>query len=670
MATKPRWIPQKSYNIFFRLRGGVKPPYVSFGLDVALAALSLPAALGLRLGDAFGAYPGDVLLKQILGFTLLAMGSFFWTQSYQGAWRTVSVPDLIRLIKAVLLSMALFLPFLLLSNGFDEFPQSAWVIQGMLLISFLGGVRFIYRATAERFGLSQGKLWGKRGLSPSTQARALLIGTGEIAESFLREVYGRRAPPFQIVGLLSVKTPPSQGKFIQGIEVLGSVAQWDEIIENLRHKHQLPDLMIVADGSLRRQKLNDLLRKMETFSAEWVRLPSLEDLRNPREIRQLRTLKAEDFLGEGPRAIDAKGLLEFIKGKRVLITGAGGTIGGELLRQLGSLSPAHITLLDQNELLLFQAQAGLKEQQPYLSQKAILGDVRQKESLFQVIAEEKPDWVFHAAALKHAVFGKNQPFEAILTNVLGTCYVADACLAHHVEGMIFVSTDQAANPYGLIAATKRLAESYCQALDALARQEKARTRFVSIRFNQVLASPGSVIPLFARQIAKGGPVTVPHPQMKRPLLSLQETVGLFLQAATMGVRSENIRGNILALDMGEPVSILELAETMIRLAGFVPHRDIAVAFTGEQPGEEVPGASIDIKAFEPMEGTPQIWVGKPKVPSHASLLEALKDLGEAVQRQDKPKAFKLLKKLVPECQASAEATPSGTSTPGLSFSNT
>ncbi|MGL4825853.1 MAG: polysaccharide biosynthesis protein, partial [Alphaproteobacteria bacterium] len=290
-----------------------------------------------------------------------------------------------------------------------------------------------------------------------------------------------------------------------------------------------------------------------------------------------------------------------------------------------------------------------------------------KESLFQVIAEEKPDWVFHAAALKHAVFGKNQPFEAILTNVLGTCYVADACLAHHVEGMIFVSTDQAANPYGLIAATKRLAESYCQALDALARQEKARTRFVSIRFNQVLASPGSVIPLFARQIAKGGPVTVPHPQMKRPLMSLQETVALCLQAAVIGVRSENVRGNILTLDMGEPVSILELAETMIRLAGFEPNRDIAVAFTGGQPDEAIARASIDVKAFEPMEGHPQIWIGKPKAPAHASLLEAFKSLGEAVQRQDKHKTVQLLKKLVPECQLSDAEIPSGTSAPSLFF---
>ncbi|MGL4825282.1 MAG: polysaccharide biosynthesis protein, partial [Alphaproteobacteria bacterium] len=395
MATKHRWIPQKSYNVFLRLKGALKPPYVSFGLDVCLAALSFPVAMGLRLGDVFGAYPGGLLLKQTLGFTLLAIGSFFWTQSYQRAWRYVSVPELIQLVKAVVVSMALFLPFLWLSNGFEELPQSALIIQGMLLVFFLGGVRFIYRATAERFGLFQGRSWGKRGgLASTTQTRALLIGTGKAAEFFLREVCRHRDSPYQVVGLLSVKASPSQGKFIQGVEVLGSVSQWDEVLESLRYKHRLPDLIILADGSLRCQKLTDLLKKTEAFSAEWVRLHSLGDLGTPRDIRRLRSLGAEDFLGEGPRAIDAKGLLELIKGKRVLITGAGGTIGGELLRQLGSLSPAHITLLDQNELLLFQAQAGLKEQQPYLSQKAILGDVRQKESLFQVIAEEKPDWVF------------------------------------------------------------------------------------------------------------------------------------------------------------------------------------------------------------------------------------------------------------------------------------
>lgn len=665
MATKHHWIPQK----FSHFKGVFKPPYVSFGLDICLAALSLPIAMELRLGDVFRASPGDALWKQTLGFTLLAIGSFFWTQSYQGAWRTVSVPDLIRIVKAVFISMALFVPFLWLSGGLEEFPQSALVIQGMLLVFFLGGARFIYRAAAERFDLSQGKAWRKGRLSSSTQTRALLIGTGETAEFFLKEVCRHRDSPYKIVGLLSAKASPSQGKFIQGVEVLGSVAQWDEVLENLRHKHQLPDLIILADGSLRRQKLNDLLKKMEAFSAEWVRLPSLGDLKTPREIRRLRALEAEDFLGAPSRAFEAKGLLELIKGKRVLITGAGGTLGGELLRQLGSLSPAHITLLDQNELLLYQALTGLKEQQPYLSHKAILGDIQQKEKLFQIMAEEKPDFVFHAAAIKHAFLVQNQPVEAILTNVLGACYVADACLAHQVEGMIFVSTDQAAHPSSLIAATKRLAESYCQALDELARQEKIRTRFVSIRFNQVLASPGSVMPLFAHQIAKGGPVTVPHPQMKRPLMPLQGTVALFLQATVIGMRSESLRGHILTLDMGEPVSILELAETMIRLAGFVPHRDIAVTFIGGQSSEALAETPINVKMFEPMEGYPHIWIGKPKTPSHASLLEAFKGLGEAIQRQDKHKAIQLLKKLVPDCQVSGVETPSATPTPSFFFAD-
>lgn len=237
----------------------------------------------------------------------------------------------------------------------------------------------------------------------------------------MREVHRHRGSPYQIVGLLSTKASPSQGKFIQGVEILGSVAQWDDVLGTLRHKHQLPDLIILVDGSLRRQKLNDLLKKTETLAAEWVRLPSLGDLKTPREVRRLRALEAEDFFGGNPRAFEVKGLLELIKGKRVLITGAGGTLGGEMLRQLGSLSPAHITLLDQNEYSCVRPQAQLKEQQPYLSHKAILGDVRQKERMFQIVAEEKPDFVFHAAALKHTFLGHNQPVEAILTNVLGTC---------------------------------------------------------------------------------------------------------------------------------------------------------------------------------------------------------------------------------------------------------
>jgi FlaA1/EpsC-like NDP-sugar epimerase len=652
MAAKNRWIPKKGTNAFLHIKKCLRPPYVSLGLDVCLAALSLPMAMGLRLGETLGAYPGGLLFKQTLGFTLLAMGSFLWTQSYQGVWRAVSVLDLLRLGRAVVLSMVLFLPFLWISNGFEEFPQSALVIQGMLLAFFLGGARLMYRAVGEHFGLFQGKSWVTGPFSSRAQPKplVLLVGTGEAAALFLKEIDCQREPLYQVVGLLSTKPSAYQGKPVQGVEILGSVAQWEEVLGKLRHKNQLPGLVILTDASLRGEKLTDLLRKMEGFSCELARLPSLGDLKNPQEIKQLRPLEVEDFFEKFRAVFETKGLLELIKGKRLLITGAGGTIGGELLRQLAGFSPAHLTLLDQSETLLRQAHLRLEELQPYLSHKVVLGDVRQKEKLLQILAEEKPDLVFHAAALKHPFFGQSQPFEAILTNVLGTCYLADACLAHQVEGMVLVSTDQAAHPSSLVAATKRLAESYCQALDGLALQEKAKTRFVSIRFSHVLASAGSVMPLFAHQIAQGGPVTLPHPQMKRPLMPLQETVELFLQGTVLGMRPGTVRGKILTLDRGPSVSLLELAETMIRLAGFVPHRDIALAFTGLRAGDALSDASLETEALEAT-ACPQIWAEKPKILAYTPLVEALKNLEDMVRQGDRLKALRLLSKLVPGYQA-------------------
>ena len=336
-----------------------------------------------------------------------------------------------------------------------------------------------------------------------------------------------------------------------------------------------------------------LLDKADALGVTLARLPRMTDFRAAASGRvELRPIAIEDLLGRPQQVLDRAAMERLIRGRRVLVTGAGGTIGGELARQIAALGPAHLTLLDNTEYALYTIDLEIGERTPDLPRDSVLADVRDRERLRDIVARHAPDLVFHAAALKHVPIVEAHPDEGVLTNAVGTRNVADACRAAGVGAMVLISTDKAVNPATVMGATKRIAESYCQALN-LAREagrDVGPTRFITVRFGNVLGSTGSVVPLFTRQLAQGGPLTVTHPEMTRYFMTVREAVELVLEASALGTAggpAENSGGSaIFVLDMGEPVRIMDLAQQMIRLAGLTPGDDIEIRITGLRPGRE------------------------------------------------------------------------------------
>ncbi len=610
----------------------------SFTFDLIVAALSLPVALLLRLGVQFSTYGWPLMIEEMVQFTLVAGGVCIWTQAHKGIWRYTSVADLIRLARTIILCELLFCGILLLNGHFWTFPSTVFIIQALVLGAFWGGARVVYRICTQIFEAG--------GQGDAKSVDALLVGTGPEAELFLRELSRQKHPAYRILGIVGSQESQIKRQ-IHGLEILGHLDQIEGILEDLVRKHLMPDMLILVDPKLGGKKLKYLSQKARELGLDIGQCPSLVPNASPLQKNWIKPLSIMDLLGRPEASLDKPSMLELIKGKRILVTGVGGSIGGELMRQIAEFSPAHIALLDHSEYLLYQAALNLQENHPYLSHRLLLVDVRERERIFQIMAEERPDYVFHAAALKHVPLVENHLLEAVFTNVLGTCHVADACVAYQVKGMLLVSTDKAINPTSLMGLTKRLAESYCQSLDVLP-QEEHRTRFITVRFGNVLGSTGSVVPFFQRQIERGGPITVTHPDIKRYFMTIQEAVELVLQATVLGMQPDIARGRVFVLDMGEPVSILDLAENMIQLSGLTPHKDIKITFTGLRPGEKM--VEELFHDWEKLDSTvsPSILIASPRLIDCRTLKTAFGYLEKAVYHQEEEKCLALLRELVPE----------------------
>jgi O-antigen biosynthesis protein WbqV len=370
------------------------------------------------------------------------------------------------------------------------------------------------------------------------------------------------------------------------------------------------------------------------------------------------------LLGRPQAVLDREAMARLIRGRRILVTGAGGTIGSELTRQLAVYDPARLILLDNGEFLLYTIDAELRERFPKLAVSALLGDVRNRQRMDEVLAAERPEIVFHAAALKHVPMVEQNPVEGVLTNVIGSRNVAEAARAHGVALAVQISTDKAVNPTNVMGATKRIAEAFCQALDlnegGHGRRGRSGTRFVTVRFGNVLGSTGSVVPLFTRQLAAGGPLTVTDPDVSRFFMTVREAVELVLEAsATVGLADETeSRGKIFVLDMGEPVRIVDLARQMIRLAGLVPEQDVKIEFTGLRPGEKLHEELFhDAEAAVPT-ANPALRLAAPRTADYAVLARSIDELEEQARAGHEARVIDLLRLLVPEYRRDAgPATP-------------
>ncbi|MEE8189165.1 MAG: nucleoside-diphosphate sugar epimerase/dehydratase [Kiloniellales bacterium] len=614
---------------------------IAFAHDVTMAGISFVAALILRLGpEAFGRFSTDLWLA-LFAFVVVS-GTVFWHAGlYRGIWRYASLNDLVAIARAVTLALLIFLPVTFLITRLDEIPRSSLIINWFVLIFLLGAPRMIYRIFKDR-GFDH---LGER--NAHQRVPVLLIGAGDSAEVFIREMARDRNAPYQVVGAVDEKGT-RVGRRIHGVSVLGHLDHLPRILTDLASRGQVPQRMILTKR-LGREDVETILDIADAEGMTIARLPKLTELQRGEEQRlEPRPVAIEDLLGRTQTPLDRAAMRRLIDGRRVLITGAGGSIGTELVRQIAAYAPAHLSLLDNSEYQLYTVGLELSEAHGALSRSLILADVRDRARLDEVLAADTPELVFHAAALKHVPMVEANPIEGVRTNVIGVRNTADACRKAGVMAMVLISTDKAVNPSSVMGATKRLAESYCQALDIAERRTNG-LRLVTVRFGNVLGSTGSVVPLFHRQLAAGGPLTVTDPNITRYFMTTREAIELVLQASAVGVEGPTQEaGKIYVLDMGEPVKIIDLARQMIRLAGLSPDKDVEIEITGLRPGEKLHEELFHESEPPVPTGHPGLQLASPRTVNLELLGRSLDELASLAEQGRREEVLALIQRLVPE----------------------
>ena len=637
---------------------------LAFVHDVLMAGLSLAASLYLRLGDDVVDYQPQLTATYIVGFMLIAALVFLLTGLYRGIWRYASLPDLFNIARAATLTEAIFLPVMFVLTRLETLPRSTFLIGWLVLIALLGGPRLAYRLFKDR-GFDHIVDRGPKG-HRGQSVPVLLISTKEGADTFIRETVRDRNAVYRVVGMLS-DTPSRVGRQIYGVPILGTIDALESVVADLDRRGRRPQKLVLAAQNLGGAEIRRLLDRADSLAIPLARLPRLtefrQDLEDPLRAawESTRPIAIEDLLGRPQAVLDRDAMARLIGGRRILVTGAGGTIGSELARQIAALGPARLILVDNGEFLLYSINSELGERYPELAVRPVLGDVRDRGRIESIIIGEDPQIVFHAAALKHVHIVEAHPIEGVLTNVIGTRNVAEAARAHGVGLVVMISTDKAVNPASVMGATKRLAERFCQALDlAEARRPAAPvigaigTRFVTVRFGNVLGSTGSVVPLFTRQLAAGGPLTVTHPEVSRFFMTVREAVELVLEASSAPPAPDQAaadgaaRGKIFVLDMGEPVRIVDLARQMIRLAGLRPERDIEIRFIGLRPGEKLQEALFHAAEAPVPTKNPALRLAAPRTADYAVMARSIDELEEQARTGHEERVLALLERLVPE----------------------
>ena len=612
--------------------------HIAFTHDLVMAALSFLAAIYLRQGDAWVlGWDAGMLTVATATFTGVAAIAFMSSRMYKGVWRYASVNDLLTLARGATLTVAVFYLLIFLVTRLQDLPRSVLIINWFVLLALLGGPRFFYRSWKDR------RRAVKSAASGQARIPVLLVGAGDEAELFIRATTAADAE-YRAVGLISERGA-RVGRNIHGIDVLGATDELDAVVGQLRAKGNAPQRLIVTDHRLDGAVMRRLLDDADRLGLALARIPRLTDLKDGVDDKlTIRPIAVEDLLGRPQNVLDREGMEAMIAGRSVLVTGAGGSIGSELVRQISDYHPSRLVLVDSCEFNLYAIDMEMAGRHPGLERVPVLGDVRDSCRMRAVMEQHRPELVFHAAALKHVPMVEYNPDEGVLTNAVGTRIVADSCVAAGVKLMVQISTDKAVNPTNVMGASKRVAEMYAQALDLAG----VGTRFVTVRFGNVLGSTGSVVPLFQRQLASGGPLTVTHPDMTRYFMTVREAVELVLQASSFGIEHSEYRGKIFVLDMGEPVRIVDLARQMIRLAGLRPDHDIKIAFTGLRPGEKL--FEEIFHGSEPPVPTERkgILVAAPRLVDAAEMAAALDELDAACRTHRAAEAVALVRRLVPE----------------------
>ena len=600
----------------------LKLPVILF--DIMAIPIAWYAAYWLR----YNMQPFPKMLTSTHSFIALSLLTviqavcYFYFKTYRGLWRFSSLNDVVRIIKASFCAVMIVIPVFYLTSILHHLPRTILPLYCMILTTLLCGGRLIVRIYWDRRA---------RGQQAEEMKRVLIVGAGLAGESLARDL--RRSNYYQPVGFID-DNASKRGLEVHGVPVLGTIRQ----IADCVNEHSI-DLIFIAIPSARSAAMRRIVTYCESSNVPVRTLPSLSALASGRvEVNALRPVNLEDLLGRDEVYLQWDKLTAGIAGKRVLVTGGGGSIGSELCRQIMALRPESLAIVENCEFNLYQIEQELKETFPHIPIKLSLVSITDEIAIKRVFADFLPELVFHAAAYKHVPMLQDQIRVAVLNNVLGTQIVAKASVASQVEKFILISSDKAVNPTNIMGTTKRVAEIYCQNMD-----RRVKTQFITVRFGNVLGSAGSVVPLFQKQLKMGGPITVTHPEMQRYFMTIPEACQLILQAMVNG-----LGGEIFVLDMGEPVKISYLAEQMIRLAGKEPGKDIMIEYTGLRPGEKLFEELFhESEQLAPTEHE-KLFKAKFRELNWDELSQTMHLLNIACSEYQDDELFILLKSLVPE----------------------
>ena len=628
--------------------------YVALAHDLVVAGLAFLLAYITVLGPAAALMtPG--LLEKTSAFVAASCCFFVFFSMDRGSWRYVSIPDLLTIIKATVATVVFYTVGAFLISRGSNVPRSVPVLTSLFMVAGLSGPRLAYRLFFEH------SIPLPLPSQQKPKRYILLYGLTDGAETFIRSTRRDSSRETIVAGIVDDEATHRR-RIVQGVKVVGTLMEIRQILAKFR-RNGIEINEIIVTETTDRIRLGEIVEVAMRQGLKATRLPNVtETSQIPSDGRiEPKPIDLGDLLGRPEVRANLESVAGLVNDRVVLATGAGGSIGSELCRQIAMFGPKVLTITDSSEFHLYLLDTELRERYPHLKIVTRIMDVREMKRVERLFAEAKPEVVFHAAALKHVPLVEANPLEGIKTNLLGTRNVADAALQNGAETFVMISTDKAVNPTNVMGATKRAAEAYCQALDVASK----KSRFKTVRFGNVLGSNGSVVPRFQEQIAQGGPVTVTHPHMVRFFMTIPEAVRLVLHASSHALAHLSERGKIMVLDMGEPVRIADLAERMIQLAGFRPHKDIEIVYSGLRPGEKLFEELFDPSEVQDGRTEEGYVVASPRVIDKPLLMRTLSGIEAAAASENAMRAVELLSHIVPEYRRNGveTAAPAGATGP-------
>ncbi|AEH83685.1 NAD-dependent epimerase/dehydratase family protein [Sinorhizobium meliloti] len=648
---------------FRRIRGAVRSvqKYPALYLtDLASVGVALAMALLLRYGvEELSARPetASVLLWSGAQYLTICALVFPLSGLYSRNWKYGSVSDLFIILRAVLLTSLLLVSLLFFSTRLTDIPRTVVPMQSLLLIAFLAAARLSFRAEELALRRPVFKSGRSRDAQDDNRIPLLLIGASDAADLYLRALARDPNATYTPVACLD-RSEDQTGMSLRGVPIAGRIQDFERVVAELQQQGKQPRHIVFteAPAAFGEEASDGLLRSAERLGIAVSRLSQMTELKrakgdNPYELR---SIELTDLLERPQAALDREAIGRLVRGRRVLITGAGGSIGSELTAQVAACEPAEIVLIDNTEYNLYAIDMTLTESFPELPRWSYLCSVRRSQRVEEIFERHRPELVFHAAALKHVPMVQMNPCEGVLTNVVGTMNVANAAKKYGTLAMVQVSTDKVVNSTSVMGATKRLAELYCQALDLNGLETGLGPRFMTVRFGNVLGSSGSLIPLFKRQLARGGPLTVTDANMTRFFMTIREAVELTLQASAYGFEKQLGQGEIFVLDMGEPIKIIDIARRMIRLAGFTPDQEIEIKIIGCRPGEKLFEELFDETDKRTSSPVPGVLGAVPEPIPLPTLRDAFARLQRHSERGNEASVVAVMRELLPRYEHEAD----------------